>query len=382
MDRDLGQELAQHSLLQGTPPSPVAITTWRQPWVPLWLEWEVDLDGRDAVTGWQLDGIDLDRSAEAPADPGGAVRTTVVGRSAIGQGVSKALHQGIQRWLTAELRRDATGHSTLPPVDQEALGRLGDLLVPLDLVSASLDGIREQLLGIDYVGVIERGPGPDGRPTASRAPVPLFGGTLSVRALRLVDAVRADAGRPGAGAGRRGTTVDLQAPPEVPVPAIVLRPRIQHLARWLFRLVDPGQPAATGPDELHEAFVDQLDPAGAVNPVAGFLLPDHIDEELEAFTVGGQPIGQLGHDAVNGAVVWETAPGRPLPPDAGPLADLDAQSRITGEIAAGLVAADAVARNLAEPPAGSALTALLRAIDTRCGRWIRSRPSGRPRWRG
>jgi hypothetical protein len=129
-------------------------------------------------------------------------------------------------------------------------------------------------------------------------------------------------------------------------------------------MVDASQPAATDPEQLREAFVDQLDPEGAVSPVAGFLLPDHIDEELEAFTGAGSPIGQIGHDAITGAVTWEPAPGRPVPPDAGPLVDLDPQARITGEIAAGLVQADAAARTSGSPPASSALTALLRAIDT------------------
>ena len=45
--RCAGEQLARFSLCAGTPPSPVAITTWRQPWVPLWLEWRVALTGTD-----------------------------------------------------------------------------------------------------------------------------------------------------------------------------------------------------------------------------------------------------------------------------------------------------------------------------------------------
>ena len=44
----------------------------------------------------------------------------------------------------------------------------------------------------------------------------------------------------------------------------------------LFRFVDP-DPAATSPAE---ARVDQVDPSKTVNPVAGFLLPDHIDDNI------------------------------------------------------------------------------------------------------
>ncbi|HZN18184.1 MAG TPA: hypothetical protein VFB84_08380 [Micromonosporaceae bacterium] len=358
-DRRIDLVLADHSLLAGTAPSPVALTTWRQPWVPLWLEWRVTLDGRDSVEGWRLDGTDLEPTDDVS---GRAVTMTLTGRSAIGQGVSRALHEGIRRWLDAERQRDATGASTLPRADQDDLSRLGDLMAPLDLVSASLDGVREQLLGIPYVGVVDRGPGTDPKPRATADPTVLFAGSLAVEALRLVDAFGRVLDVPSGALDATSTTAGLEvagAPR-----AMRLRPRIQHLARWLFRLTDPAQAAAAHPDALHEAYVDQLDPAGAVNPVAGFLLPDHIDEELEAFTVAGQPVGSLTHEAVTGAVTWEPAPGRPLPPDAGPLAELDAHSRITGEIAAGLVLADAAARSRGAPPATSALSALLRAIDT------------------
>ncbi|MEQ7008577.1 hypothetical protein ABN028_20600 [Actinopolymorpha sp. B17G11] len=374
LDRQITAELAEHALVRGTPPSPVAITTWRQPWVPLWLEWKVTLDGHGSTAGWQLAGLDLEPTTDPPTDPGAEVSRPLVGRSPLSQGVSRALYEGIRRWREAELQRDATGNSTLPTSDQDLLGRLGDLLAPLDLVSASLDGLREQLLGIPYVGVLhsaedndsandnDGSDGADSLPRATGAPVPLFGGTLRIDALRLVDAFGRVLDIPPEAVAGTATTLDLAV--EGLAGGIRMRPRIQHLARALFRLVDPGQPAGTDPAELREAYVDQLDPAAAVNPVAGFLLPDHIDEALEAFTAAGEPIGQLGHDAVNGAVTWETAPGRPLPPDAGPLAGLDAQTRITGEIAAGLVHADVAARDLDPPPGISALSALLRVIDT------------------
>ena len=60
-----------------------------------------------------------------------------------------------------------------------------------------------------------------------------------------------------------------------------------------------------------------------VNPVAGFFLPDHIDEALEVFDAAGNPLGQLFHEPISGGVTWEIAPGRDGPPDAGPLHGLD-----------------------------------------------------------
>src|SRR5204863_9986761 len=132
------------------------------------------------------------------------------------------------------------------------------------------------------------------------------------------------------------------------------RPSVR--ARWLSRLVDPAGPA----EDAAEARVDQVDPEQAVNPVAGFLLPDHIDEALEVFDVAGNPLGQLMHEPFGGGVVWEPAPGRAVPADAGPLEGLAAPQRIVGQLAAGLVAEDASERKglPARPEAESTLSAL------------------------
>ena len=146
--------------------------------------------------------------------------------------------------------------------------------------------------------------------------------------------------------------------------ALRLPPRLTLPARLMFRLVDP---AARG-DDAAEANVDQVEPARMVNPVCGFLLPDHIDEALEFFDVAGKPLGQLMHEPIGGGVVWEIAPGRIGPADAGPLFDLAGATTHLGRLAAGTVTADAQFRQGAGVPvdsdAESALSALLRAIDT------------------
>ncbi len=356
--QQVAAEMARFSLVRGTPPSPVAHTTWRQPWVPLWVEWKVTLEGSTGLDGWTLDGFDLE-----PADAAGPgatpFATTVTGRSLLGPGLADSLTAAVAAWVGSELQRQATrGRDAFG--DAAVLQRLGDLRAPLDLVSASLDGIREQLLGIDFTGVVERSTG--GKPTASGEPTVLFGGTLRLDELRLVDAFGRTLDATTAVLEALESTVELEvagAPRTIRV-----RPRIQGSARWLWRLVDAAPPSGTAPELLGEAFVDQLDPAAATNPVAGFLLPDHIDETLEVFTTTGDALGEVGHDPVTGAVMWEPAPGRPVPPDAGPLVDVPAQSRVVAEVAAALVRADAAARAAAAPSTDTALTALLKAVDT------------------
>jgi len=358
-DRELAAQLAAHSIVKGTPPSPVAITTWRQPWVPLWAEWRVVAEGTSSLDGWRLDSLDYTLDGTAPAP---TVSRTIAGRAPLGTGVAEALHSGIQRWLLAEEQRDQAGTGVLAAQDQAALEKLGDFLEPLDMASASLDGIREQLLGIAYVGQMPLDTpiaGVERKPVASALPVPFFGGTLRLDALRMVDAF----GRTlDLDVSRITTTRSLEV--SSAPSSILLRPRMQHVARWVVRFVGAPDPAAADPSARPDAFVDQVAPDAMVNPVAGFLLPDHIDESLEVFAADGTPIGELAHDPITGAVTWESAPGRPVPPDAGPLIGLTTSQSPIADVAAGVLLADVAARNSAAPPASSALSSMLRAIDT------------------
>jgi hypothetical protein len=352
-------EAGRFSVWNGTTPSPVAITTWRQPWAPLWLEWRVRVIGADTLDGWRLGALDFERTA---GDRSETLDRELIGRSVISRGVGIALHEGIRRWLDAERQRDGAGDSTISDADAAALATLGGLLAPIDLVSATLDGLREQLLGIAYIGQIERGqPGADGEelPIADGLPITLFAGRMELLELRVVDAFGRTLDVDVDGMSTTTTLEDADHPTSITMP-----PRLQHTARWLFRLTDPAHPLDVDPLTAREAFVDQIDATLSVNPVAGFVLPDHIDEALEFFTSDGEPIGQLGHDGLTGAVDWEVAPGRRLPPDAPPLAELEARNQLMGLLASGVLQADVRSRNLATPPSESALTALLRAIDT------------------
>jgi hypothetical protein len=268
----------------------------------------------------------------------------------------------IQAWLDAELQRHNTGDPTQGDADDAALRRLSDFVGPLDLVSTSLDGVREQLLGVPYVDRLPNGtpgrrrrrarPGRRGTGPALRRYDPpgraAAGRRLRPRARRAGGPGRDHGHARGRGAAERDPAAAAAAAPR----ALAAPPR------------RPGAPAGPRRGARPEAFVDQLRPQLAVNPVAGFLLPDHIDEALEAFDVAGTPLGQIAHDPVSGAVVWEPAPGRPVPPDAAPLAGLDAHTALVGELAGGVVVADVAARAGAAPPASSALTAMLRAVDS------------------
>jgi hypothetical protein len=356
--------LLRLSMSDGIWSHPEGVTMWGQPWRPMFCDWQVELDlaAIDAapLDAWTLTGIDLDaRSDHAPSLPDSV---TISGRSALVAGVARTLAAGIDRWLAEERQRDLGGHGLADPTTESALSALRDTLSQVDLMSVALDGIREQLLGLDYDrGLLHRDDDmlEDGTRRALVVALPrlLAAGKVVLTAARLVDAFGRTLALP----------LDALAVParlsDDTGKAMLMRPRLTAPARWRFDLVD----AISTSDEAPLACVDQADASKQVNPVAGFLLPDHMDESLEVFATDGRPLGELLHDSFSDAVAWEIAPGRTdVAPAAGPTDDPDAGHQRVGWIAAGLVAADAVDRKATPDRAEteSALSALLRAIDT------------------
>jgi hypothetical protein len=362
--RLVADEMRKLSLYAGADPDPVGVTTWSQPWVPMWLEWQVQIEGIDPPTleAWKLDAIDLE-AVGSTFNGGTAVFS---GRSLVSTGAATTLSAAINDWLKAEDALDAV-QAGLVDEDTEAAYRDLDASVKhLDLLSTALDGLRAQLLGFAATEGLRRpsdGAGGTLNPAPVRAPRAVVGGALSLQRARLIDAFG------------RVLEVPAQALKEPCTPsrtmlefrpqALGFAPRLLRPARWLMRWVEAG--TVLGSDGV-EARVDQVEPPLTVNPVAGFLLPDHLDESLEIFSVDGSPVGELLHEATSGGVAWEIAAGRDGPADAGPHHGLAPAQAALANFAAGLVAADAAAR-AGQPlalatPAESALTALLRAVDT------------------
>ncbi|HSC90822.1 MAG TPA: hypothetical protein VLB86_04125 [Gaiellaceae bacterium] len=358
--RWVADELRRFSLVKGVDPDPVGVTAWSQPWVPLWLEWEVEVEtpADPSLGGWALGDVDLERDdAELPAPSPHAVQ----GRSLLTTGAATTLRAAVLDWLAAEDARESGGGiGEADEATEDALRRLAQAVAEVDLVTATLDGLRHRLLGLPARDGLRRAVDGDGGiapPAPVGAPTLLVGDRLRLTRARLVDAFGRLLDVPVDGA----STAVVGAVEGDPG-ALRLRPRLTRPSRWRFHFVDAAAPAAA-PDAA-EARVDQVDPTLTVNPVAGFLLPDHLDESLEVFGVDGQPLGELLHEAVGGTVVWEIAAGREGPPDAGPSYGLAPVQQSLGWLAAGVVAADAAARTAPEPPRESALSALLRAIDT------------------
>jgi hypothetical protein len=348
--------LNRFSLIAGVDPDPVSVTAWSQPWVPLWLEWEVTIDTTDRLDGWKLGAVDL-QTADDKEPPTGAKRK-VAGRSPLHTGVAATLGNAIQTWLRGEDERDKNNQGEVDETVEGQLAHIAGAVRGIDILAATFDSLHDELLGLPIgpYGVLQpRTRAGIAKPVPVALPELLISGRLQVSRARIVDAF--------------GRTLDLPAEKTIyPArdaidgKAATLRPRVLRPARWLFRLVDPGDLTSAS----REATVDQLEPTLMVNPVAGFLLPDHIDEALEVFDAAGNPLGQLFHEPISGGVTWEIAPGRDGPPDAGPLYGLNQTQQLLGLVSAAVVAKDAEVRGglAAKPDDESALSALLRAIDT------------------
>jgi hypothetical protein len=364
----ISQALRDHSLLVGVDPSPVGVTAWAQPWSPMWLEYEVEVrsGGVPAAADWTLGQIDL--APREGVDPAaGEIVATVTARVPLSSATATALGEAVAAYIGDENKRDADGVGEVDESTVTGLARLAEVAGSPDLLGATLDGVRRVLLGLPARAV--RAKADDGTVvplTPEGLPHLLAAGEVRVLRARLLDTFGRllDLDPSGAAVPRRLAATPASAPSE----GRMLRPpRFSAPARVRLRLVGA---AGQRVDDAVDAKVDEVDPGGMINPVAGFLLPDHVDESLEVFDTAGTALGELlvtgqgGPDG--GGVVWEPAPGRPVPVDAPPAEGLAPEQAPLAALASGMVAADATARagGRLEPGGESALSALLRAIDT------------------
>lgn len=352
----LSEELRRFSIIEGRDPSPVAVTCWRQPWSPVWLEWEVALEPGDGLAGWLLGRIDFD--GESP--PAGTA-LTLRGRSPITTGLARTYQAVIQSYLIAEAQRDAAGAGEIAAGQEARLAELAAFLGGVDLGSVTLDAVSDAWLAI--------GTGPDGHvlpvPEAvaqdfadAGLPRLLAVGRLGLTRARVIDSFGRfrdlDVTRVTLPAALR--TADGQGRAAMRLP-----PRLAVPARLMWRFVDPAEAGANPA----EATLDQERPENTRSPISGYLLPDFIDESIEFFDAGGAPLGEVLHDPVTGGLIWEGGVGREGPAATLPEQGLSPAARLAGRIAQGMIDAD-IAQRADPATAGleSPLSAFLRAVDT------------------
>lgn len=346
--------LLVNSGVTGTLPSPVAITPPSQPWTPLHVEWQAEyLPSALGARAWSLGEIDFDPSGaeigaalllegrtlvtSAPADIAGAsARRTV--RAAARVATASALEAGVTARFASDVAAalsERTGG--LVAAGDDGSRDVATALASLDLLGGTLDPLHAGLRGgRAFDELSPAGPTP-------RSVIALRAGFLRLLRLRLVDGFGQFVDLLGTATPARLDVAETMRLPELPDRA-ALPPRLTAPARLWLRYTD-----ATGNDAT-------ADPG--TTPLAGFLLPNHLDGALEIFDARGTSRGSL-REGVDGGIVFEAAPGiattlggRPI--DA--LGDPTLAGIVEGLLDWGIT--DAAAQTTE-----GALTALLRVVD-------------------
>jgi hypothetical protein len=391
--------LVANSGISGTLPSPIAVTPPVRPWNPIHLDWELEyIPSTNGIADWTLGEIDYstDPKVAPPApdptqktDPngqpivqppgslilsgrahltGGAAATAAASlRIALTQAQSSgsaanlqpntnpafhsiyaqiALNAYAQMAETIEVQITGTNTDNVPPVDRTSLQDILDTLDSMDVLAGAADNFTRQMRG-GYLPDGQSKPADNSVPTPF---VPLRAGFLRILRLRLVDCY----GQFIDLAGSSDTAIidstqliesePLQTPtrPEL----LALPPRYTSPARLWFRFM-----AADG---------SELEADTATSPVCGFLMPNHLDGDLEFFDPAGANLGFVRPDPQSG-IIWEDAPGVPSTVGQSPARAIP--NKFAAAIAQGLLQwglADATNNGLPE----DALSAILRIIDS------------------
>lgn len=352
----LSDELRRFSIFEGRDPSPVGITSWAQPWCPVWLEWEAVLEPGLDMKGWRLGRVEFTGESET-----GEKTLTLRGRAVITSGLAKKYQAVIESYLIAENQRDEAKAGEIAENHEKSLADLAAFLAGTDLGSVTLDAVNDAWLAVQN--------GPDGRDMpvpqdvadelkAVGLPRLIASGRLQLSRARIIDSFGRFRDVPTDGIT---LPVALESTTRGGARALSLPPRLSLPARIMWRFVDPADP---GPNPA-EGQLDQAQPSRTISPISGYILPDFMDESIEFFDRDGTPLGEVIHDPVTGGLIWEGGVGREGPAVTMPEEGLSPSARACGRIAQGMIDADIAQRaNPETEELESPLSAFLRAVDT------------------
>ncbi|MGH9057142.1 MAG: hypothetical protein ACRDYY_14965 [Acidimicrobiales bacterium] len=369
-------------------PSPIAITPPQRPWVPLHLDWEVSVTP-DSLNDWTLDEIDFIPAPTNGSPPAAAPPLLLKGRSLLTAGIAKAAADAarkalddasksagagtipagmrerygsaVQR-LVVESLATATANITiregaaaatgsggggaagpLSAADAARLGSIASMLDNMDVLATSLDGITDQLRKGAPAIVGPATPAPAKPPEGMLA---LRSGRIQITRLRLVDCFGQTLDLAGSSDGANADPTKILLGDVIVDPATpgvgMLPPRFTAPGRLWFRWAD----ATSGSTD------------GTINPLCGFVVPNHLDGDVELFDPAGAALGTVLPDDTSG-IAFEDPPGKP------PTVGQSLTAAIRDEHLRGLVQGliDWGRADRSENREG-ALSALMRSIDS------------------
>lgn len=321
--------------VDGVPPDPVANHTWTQPWVPLYLDWEVEwhptsLTASQALSDWALGESDFSWTGQTVSP----IAITYTGRTLLNSSAPTVLAQRITQFLGTP-----TGQG-LPIYQREDLEAVSVALAGSGVLTQSLSGLTDLLIqrvpgqasaALSGQGQLDDAvvPSPPVQADESDEPFqPIRAGHFLIKQLWVVDAF----GQALKVQQTSGNVVPLRSDEVTTAGAangayVQLPPRIAQQTRLDLRLVSASSDAVPTTS------------SDATSPVCGYLVPSYLDGGLLVFDSAGVALGNLlpvykDNDA--SGVRWDAAPGSDQPLGAQP--DIDNPhllALVNGVLAAG-----------------------------------------------
>jgi hypothetical protein len=390
-DRRDPATLISRSGLAGTLPAALAIRLPARPWVPLHLDWEAELFLTAGPDDWELGEIDYDVKTDVLPAPDAAPDRTLSGRAlltggaaqvaaatvrrvleqaqqtagsaTLRPGVTHAFHSGVAQQTVAKInglasayavkRIEATakalggGAQALAAAEQADLDHIADELEKMDVLTGAMDRFTSMLRS----GFVADGQDAPADGVVPADFLPFRAGFLRVTRLRLVDCFGQTLDLLGSSAAKPAAADEILRSEPLTVRD---RPELVELA-----------PRFTAPSRLWFRFAsaddDATDATDAISPVCGFVLPNHLDGDLQLYDAAGAALGAVRFDPAAG-VLWEESPGRPATVGSVPAAIVT--NRHLARLAQGLIDWGAVDSTPDTPALDTALSSLLRIIDT------------------
>jgi hypothetical protein len=389
VNRDPRRDIAPLTAISGftgTLPPGASVAAPISPWIPLHIDWDVDyIPSPGGMDDWILKEVDFDADPDhLPPVEGTVPVQNYKGRALLTGGVAKMAAAAVRQALDRAQR--SGGSVSLQPgfnwaFNSKAAQVLLSVIQPLRANSVILpapgapaaalavaapsssdfDHLATELESLDVLaGAFDRfhtklrsGFIADG--TATPKPgdpvppdfVPFRAGFLRVRRMRLVDCYGQIVDLVGSGATQLADMERIVKSEPLTVAGrtdlIELAPRFTAPLRSWFRFVSAADDTVYADDD--------------VSALCGFILPNHLDGDLQFFGADGTVLPRP-----EAGIVWEDVPGRPSTVGGAPLRAID--NPHLGGIAQGLVdwgRADATPHGTSED---TALSSILRIIDS------------------
>ena len=380
--RDPRRDTAPFTTLSGftgTLPPAASFNPPIAPWIPLHVDWDVDyIPSPGGVNDWILKEVDFDASpdrlppleGDVPAQnytgrallTGGAAKMASAavrqaldrvhksgGSSSLSPGLTLAFNSVMAQSLLSVMQPMRAGFAAGAAADPSTdLDHLATELERMDVLAGAFDRFHTKL----RAGFLADGtdaPKP-GDPLPANF-VAFRAGFLRIRRMRLVDCYGQILDLAGSGDVQPGSMAHLVRSEPLTVAdrpdLIELAPRFTAPSRSWFRFVSAADDATDADDNT--------------TALCGFVLPNHLDGDLQFFAADGSSLGAVLPRPEAG-IVWEDAPGRPSTVGRSPLRAID--NRHLGGVAQGITDWGVADTTPHGPGEDTALSSILRIIDS------------------